>query len=142
MKKVSFNDKVKIYKFDDHNNTVVETIHMQSELTLEQQFKVNFHYLIIFSIFNNDISSIKTKTSWWLYLKKHNDPLESRIQYYKNMIRCLYKLCETGTYRMSLYYNNHLLPQHLPYYCEWLNEITLLGKYANKIIRFYRKYHN
>ena len=56
------------------------------------------------------------------------------------MVNCLYKLCETGKYRMSLHYNNQLLKEHLSFYCEWLNHITLLGIYANKIIKTYRKY--
>ena len=56
------------------------------------------------------------------------------------MLNCLYKLEETGIYNMYIYYNNHLLKQHIPYFCEFLNKITLLGIKANKIIKFYRKY--
>ena len=84
----------------------------------------------------------RTKKDWWNYLKRHTPPLEAQRYYYKNMVNCLYKLCETGKYRMLLHYNKHLLKQHLSYYCSFLNHITLLGNYANKIIKAYRKYKN
>ena len=142
MKKVSFNDKVKIYKFDDDYKYCVEEIKLQKDLTIEQQYKENFHNLVIYSIFNNGVSSIRSKQSWWKYLKLHPYPNQARHFYHKNMINCLYKLTKYGIYKISLQYNKHLLKQHISYYCLFLNHITLLGNYANKIIKAYRKYKN
>ena len=140
MKKVTFNEEVKIYRFDEDNNHVTKFTRLQKDLSLEQQYKVNFHYLVIHSIFKNGPSSIRSKNDWWNYLRKHPSPLEARYYYHKHMLNCLYKLSEDNIYNMYIYYNNHLVKKHLPYYCDFLNIITILGIKANKIIKFYRKY--
>ena len=140
MKRVSFNENVKIYKFNDEYQYCMEEIKLQKDLSIEQEYKENFHNLVIYSIFNNGVSSIRSKESWWKYLKLHPNPIKARTFYHKNMINCFYKLTIYGIYNMSIQFNRNLLKQHISYYCLFLNHITLLGAKANKIIKFYKNY--